>query len=410
MILNSRFNALTLLITFCLPVFCFAGDRQWTKYELSILQSLSLSALPSLPDSASNRFADLPQAKSFGEKLFFDERLSGNGDTSCATCHQPDKYFTDGLPHINSKNTAGRNTPTIVGSGWLRWFYWDGRRDSLWAQALIPFEAKDEMGSSRLAVVRIVTQDENYRDMYESIFGEFPKNFLSSDLPKHAGPFGDMKTQDNWYRLPILTQKKINRVYSNLGKVIEAYERTLAPKPSRFDNYVDQLFDKNNQVIEPTKDEIEGIKLFIDPEKTQCMQCHNGALLTNGGFHNVGSGRFEGGKLDFGRVFGLQAVLMDEFNCLGAYSDAKPDSCTALRFLNRTNHIPLHGAYKTPSLRNVELTGPYFHDGRFNTLKEVVEFYNHPPTDNGAHELKPLNLQSEQLDHLVAFLNMLSVK
>lgn len=387
-----------------------AGDVQWTQGELSILRSLSLSALPPLPASSSNRFADLPQAQTFGKKLFFDKRLSGKGDTSCATCHQPEKYFTDGLPHIQSNNAAGRNTPTIVASGWLRWFYWDGRRDSLWSQALIPFEAPDEMGSSRLSVVRTILEDEDYRSVYEQIFGKLSKNLLNGDFPKHAGPFGDTKIQDNWYRLALPIQQKINRVYSNLGKAIEAYERTLLPELSRFDKYVNQLSDKKNLDIELTEEEIAGIRLFIDPNKTQCMQCHNGALLTNGGFHNVGSGRFEGGKLDFGRVFGLQSVLMDEFNCLSAYSDAKPENCTALRFLNRANHIPLHGAFKTPSLRNVELTGPYFHDGRFDTLKEVIEFYNQPPTDNGAHELKPLQLKSEQLEQLVAFLNMLTVK
>ena len=387
-----------------------ADEEQWTPGELSILRSLSLSVLPPMPNSESNRFADLPQAKAFGEKLFFDKRLSGNGDTSCATCHQSEKYFTDGLAHIESNNAAGRNTPTIVGSGWLRWFYWDGRRDSLWSQALIPFEASDEMGGSRLAVVRTIVEDKNYRRIYENIFGELPKNLINDTLPEHAGPIGNSKMQDNWYRLSGSTQQNINRVYSNLGKAIEAYERTLVPEPSRFDKYVDQLFDKQDLDIEPTKDEISGIKLFIDPDKTQCMQCHNGPLLTNGGFHNVGSGKFEGSKLDFGRVFGLQSVLMDEFNCLGTYSDAKPENCSALRFLNRANHIPLHGAFKTPSLRNVELTGPYFHDGRFDSLIKVMEFYNHPPIDNGAHELKSMQLQSEQLDQLVAFLNMLTVK
>jgi cytochrome c peroxidase len=405
-----RFSSVALLFGLCLSSLCAAEETQWNKSELSILRSLSLSSLPPLPVSKSNRFADHSQAQEFGQLLFFDERLSGDGKTSCASCHQPEKYFTDGLPRITSDTTVGRNTPTIVASGWLRWFYWDGRRDSLWSQALIPFEAADEMASSRLAVTRIITQDKNYLRLYQSIFGKLPVSLLNKNLPEHAGPLGDADMRDKWHRLPKHVQQQINRVYSNLGKSIAAYERTLAPKPTRFDHYVDQLIDDNKQTIELTEQEIAGIKLFIDPQKTQCMQCHNGPLFTNGGFHNVGSGKFQGESLDFGRMLGLQAVLMDEFNCLGNYSDANPDECTTIKFLNRSNHIPLQGAFKTPSLRNALLTSPYFHDGRFNSLIEVMQFYNQPPTKNGPHELKDLKLQDEQLVQLVAFLKLLTVR
>lgn len=410
MILIFRFSSVVLLFSLYLSSLCASEETQWNKSELSILRSLSLSSLPPLPVSKSNRFADHSLAQEFGQLLFFDKRLSGDGKSSCASCHQPEKYFTDGLPRITSDTTVGRNTPTIVASGWLRWLYWDGRRDSLWSQALIPFEAADEMASSRLAVTRIIAQDKNYHRLYQSIFGELPVSILNKNLPEHAGPLGDTNTRDKWHRLPKHVQQQINRVYSNLGKSIAAYERTLMPKPSRFDHYVDQLFDDSKQDIELSEEEIVGIKLFIDPQKTQCMQCHNGPLLTNGGFHNIGSGKFQGESLDFGRMLGLQAVLMDEFNCLGNYSDAKPDECSAIRFLNRSNHIPLQGAFKTPSLRNVLLTSPYFHDGRFNTLMEVMKFYNQPPTSNGPHELKELQLQDDQLKQLIAFLKLLTAK
>ncbi|MFK7794195.1 MAG: cytochrome-c peroxidase [Gammaproteobacteria bacterium] len=408
MILIFRFSSVVLLFSLYLSSLYAAEDTQWNKSELSILRSLSLSSLPPLPISKSNRFADQPQAQEFGELLFFDQRFSRDGKSSCASCHQPEKYFTDGLPRITNNTTVGRNTPTVVASGWLRWFYWDGRRDSLWSQALIPFEAADEMASSRLAVTRIIAQDKKYRRLYQSIFGELPISLLNKNLPVHAGPLGDTDMQDKWYRIPKPIQQQINRVYSNLGKSIAAYERTLSPKPTRFDHYVNQLNNVSKKTIDLTEEEIAGIKLFIDPQKTQCMQCHNGPLLTNGGFHNVGSGKFQGESLDFGRMLGLQSVLMDEFNCLGSYSDAQPDECTALRFLNRANHIPLQGAFKTPSLRNVLLTSPYFHDGRFNTLMEVMKFYNLPPTNNGPHELIELQLEYEQLEQLVAFLELLT--
>ena len=105
---------------------------------------------------------------------------------------------------------------------------------------------------------------------------------------------------------------------------------------------------------------------------------------------------------------GMQAVLMDEFNCLGPYSDALPEECPSLRFLNKSNHIPLRGAFKTPSLRNVSGTAPYFHDGRFETLTEVIDFYNKPPMTNGPTELKALGLNDQQKRQLIAFLRTIS--
>ena len=408
--LNLLFNRYILFFYLCIPVICFSEQIEWNANELSILKSLSLSSLPPLPNSPSNRVSNNSQAQKLGKQLFFEKRLSGNGELSCASCHQPEKYFTDGIPLAKGAKTTNRNTPTIVSSGWLRWFYWDGRRDSLWSQALIPFEAEEEMASSRLAVTRFIASNKDYRLQYESIFGGIPKILSDKNLPEHAGPIGDKFARTNWQRLSNHHQQQINQVYSNIGKTIAAYERTLTPKPTRFDHYIDQLFINNNQKITLTEKEIAGIKLFINPEKTQCMQCHNGPLLTNNGFHNIGTGKFKGESLDFGRMLGLQAVLMDEFNCLGIYSDAKPNQCTSIRFLNRSHHIPLQGAFKTPSLRNVQLTAPYFHDGRFDTLVKVIQFYNQPPRNNGSHELKKLELNDKQLDELVAFLNLLTEK
>lgn len=139
----------------------------------------------------------------------------------------------------------------------------------------------------------------------------------------------------------------------------------------------------------------------------QCLQCHNGPLFTNRGFHNVGTGGLTGEHLDFGRMVGIQAVLQDEFNCLGIYSDAEPEDCHSLRFLNKSAHMPVQGAFKTPSLRNLLQTAPYFHDGRFSTLKQVIEFYNNPPQVE-RNELRPLNLSKQEMDQLTSFLRTLS--
>lgn len=388
----------------------FAG-ADWTPREQRILVSLRLSAAGPPPLSPSNRVADLESARQLGAKLFFDMRLSGNGELNCASCHQPGRYFTDGLPRSRGVAETGRNAPTVVGSAYLSWFYWDGRRDSLWAQALIPIEAPDEMGGSRLAAVRLIGEDPAYRNAYEEIFGAFPKELLASDLPEHAGPFAAGDGSQAWRRMPGALQKKINGVYANLGKAIAAYERTLLPQPSRFDRYIGSVVgDTKSADALLSDDEIAGIRLFIDSERTPCLQCHNGPLLTNGGFHNIGTGTFTGKNLDFGRVFGLQAVLMDEFNCLGPYSDAEPKDCPELLYLNRDSHIPLQGAFKVPSLRNLLQTAPYFHDGRFKNLVEVVNHYREAPAQlpAGTHELKPLELTDGEAAQIVAFLQALS--
>ena len=396
---------LTLLLSFKSSIVI---ANQWSEAELSILRSLSLKRLPALPKSPSNQYADDSRAQQLGKQLFFDKNLSANQQLSCASCHQPDNFFTDGLVRGVGVNATGRNTPTVVGSAWQRWFYWDGRRDSLWSQALIPFEAPDEMGSTRLAVVRYIAQDQTYAQHYEALFGSIDPVILDKSLPQHAGPLGDQSSKNNWYRLPLRTQKAINVMYVNLGKAIAAYERTLVYQPTRFDAYVEQIFNKESGEPLLSEQEIAGLKLFIDAEKTQCLQCHNGATFSNGGFHNIGTGNFSGDTLDFGRFLGLQAVLMDEFNCVGEYSDAEASQCSAIRFLNKSHHIPLHGAYKTPSLRNVSQTAPYFHDGRFSSLMEVVNYYNNPPVDNGQHELLPLNLTQREVSDLSMFLKSLT--
>jgi cytochrome c peroxidase len=148
----------------------------------------------------------------------------------------------------------------------------------------------------------------------------------------------------------------------------------------------------------------------MDKSRTQCLQCHNGPMLSNGGFHNIGSGNFTGELLDFGRVFGIRAVLTDEFNCLGPYSDAEPDDCQELTYLNTDSHVPLEGAFKVPSLRHLLQTAPYFHDGRFATLREVMEYYTTPPAFEvvGPHELRELHLSEDEVSELVQFLGTLS--
>jgi len=394
-------SSLTLLIT--LPVFAVAATG-WSDRESRLLASLSLSKLDPAPASPSNRYALNPAAAALGKRLFFDKQLSGSGELSCATCHQPGMHYTDGLARSQGAGEAMRNSPTLVGTAYNRWFYWDGRRDSLWAQALIPFEAADEMGSSRVGVLRVVAEDDGYHTDYQHVF-DTSIDIDFEGLPEHAGPFGDDAARKAWATLSHEDQERINTAYANIGKAIAAFERTLMPAETRFDRFVDSL-DSRDAKVAFSKREAAGARLFLDADKTQCLQCHNGPLLTNGEFHNIGSGNFSGDTLDFGRSIGLRAVLMDEFNCLGPYSDAEQYECRELLFLNTDSHLPLRGAFKVPTLRGLNRTAPYFHDGRFETLREVLEFYNDPPSTEiaGPHELKPLGLTDEQLGQLEAFL------
>jgi len=375
----------------------------------SLLETLLLAPGAAPPPSVSNRYADDANAAAFGKALFFDSRFSLDGKLSCASCHQPDRYFTDGKARGEGVHRTGRNTPTVVGSGYQTWFYWDGRRDSLWSQALVPFEAPDEMGSSRVQVVRLVATDDSYRHAYEEVFGPIPDTVTSPSLPVHAGPLGTRDMRDAWYRVSELVRNDINSVYVNLGKALAAYQRTLDIPRSRFDRYVEALLSNaENPDQWLTPDEKAGLELWLDVEKTTCMRCHNGPRFTNDGFSNIGTGTFEGAALDFGRVFGIRAVLTDEFNCVGTYSDASPDQCKHLKFLNRSAHVPLEGAFKVPSLRNVANTAPYMHDGRFDDLYSVVEHYRSPPDAAGDHELVPLELSDDEVRMLVAFLESLS--
>lgn len=146
----------------------------WTEAEIVVLRSLFLGSLPPLPPDPSNAVADDPRASRLGERLFLDPRLSANGGISCATCHQAVRHFTDGLAKGQAIGTSKRNTPSIVGTAYSAWLYWDGRRDSQWSQALSPLEDPNEQGTNRMHILRVIAGDEFYRQQYEALFGPLP--------------------------------------------------------------------------------------------------------------------------------------------------------------------------------------------------------------------------------------------
>lgn len=368
-------NAL-LIVCCALLCACDTEPPDWTESELDTLRSLWIGSLPPLPPDPGNAVAADVDAARLGKQLFFDTRLSANGSISCATCHQPERRFTDGLRKGQAIGTSRRNTRSIVGVAYSPWLYWDGRKDSLWSQALAPLEDPNEHGSSRKHIVSVIVSDAGYSESYAAIFGNSPN------------------------------EDGIDRAFTNVGKAIAAYERLLMPGASRFDRYVESLStDETEEML--TNDELHGLRLFIG--EAQCTQCHNGPLFTNHEFHNTGVLSFPGEVPDKGRVQGVREALADPFNCLGEFNDDAERSCDELEFARAGPE--LIGAVRTPSLRNLEDTAPFMHKGQMASLREVLEHYNDaPPAMIGHNEAKPLGLSSRELDQLEAFLGTLAAK
>jgi cytochrome c peroxidase len=380
------------------------ASARWTAEERATLRSLSLASLEPLGPDLSNRHADDPRAAALGHELFFDARLSATGKVSCATCHDPSREFQDGKPLGKGVGTTGRRTMSVASTAHSAWMFWDGRSDSQWSQALGPLESAVEHGGSRSQYAHVVAK--HYRDEYEAVFGPLPS---LEKLPLHAGPVPDSSSNAAWRRIPAARQEEISRVYANIGKAIAAYERRIEYAPSRFDRYVGAELAGAPRSVESTlsADELSGLRLFIG--KGNCVTCHNGALLSDGHFHNTGvpASRLVSTP-DSGRAVGARRAVAGEFSCTSRYSDAKPEACDELRFAVAEGP-ELVRAYKTPSLRNVANRAPYMHAGQLATLEEVVAHYvNAPRAPFGRSELKPLRLSATEQRELVAFLRTLS--
>jgi cytochrome c peroxidase len=363
---------------------------------------LSLQALEPLPPDASNRWADDERAADLGHQLFFDTRLSANGRVSCASCHDPKRQFQDSRPLAQGVGTTSRRTMPIAAGAYSPFLFWDGRKDSQWAQALGPLESPVEHGGTRASYAHVVAK--YYRADYERIFGTLPD---LHEVPPEAGPVADQKLRTAWQQLTSGTRDSVTEMFVNVGKAIAAYERRIQYGPSRFDRFVSTWKANGTQPKDVlTADEIAGLRLFVG--KANCVQCHNGPLLTNNGFHNTGVPRRPGLADDSGRIAAIVTVMDDEFNCRSRWSDAGARGCPELNALTApgTEH---NRAFKVPSLRNVAERAPYMHAGQFSTLSEVLKHYNRAPTAPlGRTEIKPLGLSATELRRLETFLHSLS--
>ncbi|MEI6239262.1 MAG: cytochrome c peroxidase [Planctomycetia bacterium] len=294
-----------------------------------------------------------------GRQLYFDKRLSADSTVSCASCHDPSMgYSAHTKTGVGIRGQlGGRNSPVSFNRILTGAQFWDGRADSLEAQAVGPIQNPIEMGFTHEGVVKRLEGLPVYKKQFEKIFGELT----------------------------------IDRV----GQAIAAFERAIVTAPSPYDYYEqmkpfagldeEDLADdadlatryaqaKAAAEAHPMSEEAKRGRDIFFTEKGNCTACHVGANLADEKFHNIGIG-MQAEKPDLGRV----AISKDP-------KDA--------------------GAFKTPTVRNVALTAPYMHDGSIATLEEVVEWYakGGHPNPTLSDKIRPLQLSAQDKADLVAFM------
>jgi cytochrome c peroxidase len=382
-----------------------AWPSGWTPEQEALISSLNLVSAAAPPPDISNRFADLPGAAALGAKIFSDPAFSKNGKVACSTCHQPGRAFTDGSTVAQGMGVTTRNTPSVVTASYAALLFWDGRRDSVWAQALLPLEGTSEHGATRAGIVHVLHQ--RYRGEYEALFGPLP-SLEPSRTPLAASPLGDPTERAAWERLAPQDQHAINSVFAKVGKALAAYQRGLAFEPARFDRYARELAKGNHLLARlwMTDEELSGLRLFIG--RANCVLCHSGPFFTNHEFFALGLPFGVAGP-DHGRAAAYQAVRGDPFNCAGRYSDAPREACKELLYM-ANDALGFLANFKVPSLRNVTSTAPYMHAGQLQTLEQVLDHYNRAPrVPFPEHtDIRPLGLTSAEQAQIIAFLGTLS--
>jgi cytochrome c peroxidase len=287
-----------------------------------------LAAFVAPPAKASSDLIEL------GRRLFFDKRLSGDNQMSCATCHQPEKGYCDAVAKGsgNKGKVLLRNTPSVVNIDSRLPLFWDGRAASPEEQALMPVANPDEMNMDPEKLAAVLSAIPEYVARFHRAFGD------SQISPPR------------------------------IGAALAAFERTLVSADSPFD----RAMSGDAGAMSP--EALRGMQLFVG--KGRCTKCHDGPHFTDGSFHNIGVSGSDEGRYKIVQV----AVLK--------------------------------GAFKTPGLRDVELTAPYFHDGSAKTLEDVVAHYKRggDVKDNLDPDITPLSLDEGEQKALVAFMKALTGK
>ena len=327
----------------------------------------------------SNRVSGNADAIAFGERLFGESGLSGDGSRSCASCHRREFGFSDGLPRADGHVRGDRNTLALLDLAGQRWYGWDGANDNLWAQSLRPMLDAREMRGTLAGVARTLREQRGLRDPYTRIFG---------------APGDDDEL-----------------IAVNLAKALAAYQETLRSARTPFDDFRDavQRGDRSAAAAYPPAAQ-RGLALFVGRGK--CYVCHSGPAFSNGEFHDIGLPHFAApGRVDPGRFGGIRSLQASRYNLLGPFSD---DSTRASAI--STRHLRLEhrhwGEFKVPSLRNLARTAPYMHDGSLADLRAVLRHYSELNEErlhaDGEKLLVPLRLSEQETADLLAFLDSLN--
>ena len=322
----------------------------------------ALAPLPPAPIPADN-----PQTKDkieLGRKLFFDDRLSGNGASGCHFCHQPQLGWGTGSPISfgYAGTTHWRNSQTILNSAYYNKLFWDGAVTSLEAQApaaaggAVAGNGDDAMMEMRLAFVP------EYRAAFKKVFGtEWPMLY------------------DAW-------------------RAIAAYQRTIVSDAKKvpFDRFAKG--DKN-ALNDAQK---RGMALFNG--KAGCIGCHNGPLASDQKFYRTGVPTRD----EFTATAEAQITFRWEVYQKGVDEKTYRTAAIDHGLFYVTKRPEDIGRWRTPSLRELKYTGPYMHNGAFETLDQVVDFYD-KGGGKDAEKLRPLGLSAQEKKDLVAFLESLSM-
>ena len=413
--------------------------------EATMRAALRLSPLPDPPPDPTNAVYEDPGAARLGQALFFDERLSKDGDTSCATCHVPEREWTDARSLAMGKARLDRHTMSLWNVAYNRWNFWDGRADSLWAQALVPLEHPLEHATSRLQIAHVLHDAPELRRAYESVFGPLPDLDDEARFPATGRPVTEREIewieaeverraaasesdrahthagtgshfvhphQRTWDSMRPEDQGAVTRVFVNVGKAIAAFERQLVSRRAPFDVFIEGVRENDTTKLAALSPEAQrGLSLFLG--RARCNLCHHGPTFSDLEFHDARvSPSAAVATPDAGRTEGLALLKESEFHGAGPWSD-DPEDAGRVRMAFLPTH--LHGGspeFKTPSLRNVALTPPYMHQGQLAALDDVLEHYSTLSGEGlpSAIEktLVPLELSAAERSDLIRFLESLS--
>jgi cytochrome c peroxidase len=340
--------------------------RPKSRHQVGFPIALTDSVIP-------NNNPQTPEKIALGEKLFFEGRVSENGTVACATCHDPRLAFTDGRPvAVGIDNRMGqRNSPTVLNALYNQFQFWDGRAVTLEQQAGLPIVNPVEMGQPNLdsAVARVARIPE-YRASFIRVFARPPNP-------------------------------------TDLVRAIASYERSQVSFDSPFDRYI---AGDSNAISASAK---RGWVLFRT--KGRCNLCHMFAdtttkptRFTDDTFHNIGIGIIRHNVVALARQ-AEQAIAKGDTIAIDQAAIGTPMSALG-RFLVTRSDSDI-ASFKSPDLRNVLVTAPYFHDGSQATLWDVMDHYN---KGDGLQdpwlstEIQPLALHENEIDDFVVFMASLT--